>query len=204
MAKKASLSATITTRDRILLAAMVRFSRQSYDETRLRDIAADVGVDAAYVHRLFGSKRQLFAEVIGRAVEADAFLDEISTDLVGVLTHRAVTPENSGRGHDVDPLDIAVHSISSVEAAEVHRDFLNRDVIEPLALQLKAPGPHRAALIAAFLTGLNILRNVIGIKELQGAERSALDPLIRSAFEVLVNEPVAARPKTKSEGSRRR
>ena len=32
-----------TTRDRILKAAMLRFSTQSYEETGLREIAADVG-----------------------------------------------------------------------------------------------------------------------------------------------------------------
>ena len=34
-----------TTRERILKAAILRFSTHSYEETGLRDIAADVGVD---------------------------------------------------------------------------------------------------------------------------------------------------------------
>lgn len=46
-----SPDANDTTRERILKAAILRFSAHSYDNTGLRDIAADVGVDMAYVHR---------------------------------------------------------------------------------------------------------------------------------------------------------
>jgi AcrR family transcriptional regulator len=49
-------------RGRPAAPAPVRFTRTSYEQTGLRDIAADVGIDVAYVHRCFGSKKRLFAK----------------------------------------------------------------------------------------------------------------------------------------------
>lgn len=45
------------TRAAILIAARERFARESYDDVGMRDVAGDVGVDAALVSRYFGSRR---------------------------------------------------------------------------------------------------------------------------------------------------
>ncbi len=68
-----------TTRDRILKAAILRFSTHSYDHTGLRDIAADVGVDMAYVHRSFGSKEKLFYEAVKASDLAPKFYPVLSS-----------------------------------------------------------------------------------------------------------------------------
>lgn len=52
------------TRAAILDAARRRFARDSYDNVGLREVAADVGVDAALISRYFGSKEELFSEVL--------------------------------------------------------------------------------------------------------------------------------------------
>lgn len=49
-----------TTRERILKAAMLRFSTHSYEETGLRDLAADVGVDSAYGTAASARRRSCF------------------------------------------------------------------------------------------------------------------------------------------------
>lgn len=56
------------TRRRIIDAAAARFARQSFEETGLREIAADAGVDVAYVHRSFGSKERLFEETLRQSL----------------------------------------------------------------------------------------------------------------------------------------
>ena len=48
------------TRTAILDAARERFAAESYDDVGMRDIARDVGVDAALISRYFGSKDDLF------------------------------------------------------------------------------------------------------------------------------------------------
>lgn len=202
MGKKPGLSSTISTRERILAAATRRFASQSYDQTGLRDIAADAGVDVAYVHRSFGSKQQLFAEVIRSAARADHHLDDLSRDLVAVLTHRALARTDAVSFRDMDPLSIAVHSLSCPEAIEVHHEFVVNDLIEPLARHLDGPGKHRAALMVAFMTGFSILKNVVGIKELQDAEDRKIAPMVRDVFEALAG--ASAPPPEKSASLERR
>ena len=53
------------TKAAILNAARERFCRDGYDNASLRDIASAAGVDAALISRYFGSKDDLFAEVLG-------------------------------------------------------------------------------------------------------------------------------------------
>src|SRR5919107_2606356 len=52
------------TRETLLLSARRRFLEESYDNVGLRDIARDASVDVALVGRYFGSKEELFREVL--------------------------------------------------------------------------------------------------------------------------------------------
>ena len=52
------------TREAILNSARAAFARAGYDGAGVREIAAGAGVTAMLVNRYFGSKEQLFAEVI--------------------------------------------------------------------------------------------------------------------------------------------
>ena len=65
------------TRERILEAAIEHFSRRSYEETGLREIASAAQVDVAYVHRCFGSKKRLFADAVSAAVRPKELLEEL-------------------------------------------------------------------------------------------------------------------------------
>jgi AcrR family transcriptional regulator len=58
----------VATRRAILDAATIRFGQESYDRVGLREIALDVGVDAALIVRYFGSKEGLLTECLGVAV----------------------------------------------------------------------------------------------------------------------------------------
>ncbi len=54
----------VATRQAILDAARTRFMAHSYEDVGMRDVARDVGVDAALVSRYFGGKEDLFIEVL--------------------------------------------------------------------------------------------------------------------------------------------
>src|SRR3546814_13123254 len=69
------------TRHAILLAATGRFLQDSYESVGLRDIARDAGIDVALVIRYFGSKEDLFAQVLRGEGEDKAPLDGDPTDL---------------------------------------------------------------------------------------------------------------------------
>src|SRR5690349_1062529 len=52
------------TRAAILLSAVTAFTRHGYDGVGVREIAEAAGVTAMLVNRYFGSKENLFAEVV--------------------------------------------------------------------------------------------------------------------------------------------
>ena len=54
----------MATRQAILDVARERFTAHSYDDVGMRDIAREVGVDAALVSRYFGSKEDLFTAAL--------------------------------------------------------------------------------------------------------------------------------------------
>lgn len=56
------------TKDRILDAAEILFSKQEYSGTSLRSITTEAGVNLAAVNYYFGSKKELYQAVIARRV----------------------------------------------------------------------------------------------------------------------------------------
>ena len=149
-------SSGATTRERILHAAVERFARASYEQTGLRDIAADAGVDVAYVHRSFGSKERLFAEAVRTAVQPLDIVPDTKDIGISLATQIIDKSVKNPRG-----LDIIIRSFSSPEAAPVVREFIASTFFEPLSRQLGHPADTRATLIGALLIGIAILREVL-------------------------------------------
>jgi AcrR family transcriptional regulator len=52
------------TRDAIRTAAGRQFAEQGYDRTSMRSIAGEAGVDPALVAHFFGTKHELFVDVV--------------------------------------------------------------------------------------------------------------------------------------------
>lgn len=179
----------LSTRVRILEAAILRFSQYSYEETKLRDIAADVGVDVAFVHRSFGSKEQLFREAFKAAVTvlSERLLAAEEKDIVNVLTEDIFE-----RGPVA--LRMFVCSLSSEQAREVLRNVGLRNFIGPLASKLPYPAPQRAALIAACLAGIRVLRDVLRLDPLLDGSKVQLQPLVEAIFRVCLNEQLKTDP----------
>ena len=164
----------LSTRERILNAAIARFSRHSYEATGLRDIAADVGIDVAYVHRSFGSKERLFAAAVESSLQPERFFAGNTADLAVDLTNQVLARDPVRDANEIGPLDIVVHSLSSPEAASVLREVVVRNFISPLAEKLEMSSQTPASLIASLLLGVGILRSVLGVAPLCDADRAAL------------------------------
>lgn len=198
MRRESAEQSPASTRDRILAAAMRRFARHSYEQTGLRDIAADVGIDVAYVHRCFGSKDALFAEAIrasagpGRGIPdvEDAVTPEA---LAGALARQALAGDGRRGDAGVGPLDIAIHSLSSPKAAAILRAYILDAFITPLAARLGEPAARRAALVAALLAGFGILRDVLEIAPLGEPSGGELEQLVVNAITGILNGSVDAR-----------
>jgi len=189
-----------TTRDRILQAALVRFAQHSYDDTKLRDIADDSSVDVAYVHRCFGSKEQLFSEVVNAAFEPRRLITAEDGDITTKLTGRLFEPSLDQALRLVDPLDILIRSLLSPEAIPLIRSALMDDVIEPLGKQVAKPTEQRAALAIACLTGFGIFRHVLQMESMLDEPGGRLEKLFRDIIDVAmgrakaVKEPATVKP----------
>lgn len=165
-------------RERILDAAIEHFAKNSYDETGLRDIATAAGMDVAYVHRLFGSKRRLFAETVSAAVNPRELFTGPAEDLPRLLAWDLL----AHRGRRIQAIEIIVRSMGSREAGPIVRDFMMRECIDPMSESLEDDAT-KAAIVGAIVTGVATLRNVIGLDPLREAEGGRLERLLAHVFE---------------------
>jgi AcrR family transcriptional regulator len=130
------------------------------------------------VHRCFGSKKRLFAEAVRAAMQPADLLTGPAGDLAGKLANHLLSKRVRRR----PGLDILIRSLSSPEASPVVRQFLQSDFISPLAEKLDEAPTGRIALIAAFLAGVAIFRNVLRIAPLLEAEGGELESLITNTI----------------------
>jgi AcrR family transcriptional regulator len=183
------------TRERILEAAILRFSQHCYEATKLRDIAADVGVDVALVHRSFGSKEALFTEAVNAALDGKLLSTIEARDLSAALAASIFEPRVDSALKLIDPIDIVAQSLSSPQANRILRKFVLRDFINPLTAKLADRTPHRAALAIACLTGFAILRDVLRIEPLLDGSKAELQPLLEKVLRIcLDDDPRTERP----------
>jgi AcrR family transcriptional regulator len=155
------------TRERLLACAWKRFLREGYEGAGLRDIAKDAGVNVALVGRYFGSKGELFKQVLGKdagdwkeqAVQAD--------DLPSFLAEIAMKNDRPEQATHVERLLIMLRSTSSPEASELVRQAIGEDVLTPLSKLLC--GEHatvRAAMALSVLMGMTVFRTVLNVSAL--------------------------------------
>lgn len=175
------------TRGELLRAARQRFLDESYENVGLRDIARDVGVDVALVSRYFGSKEQLFREVLrGGKEKFDPSMTaaELPAYLVDLLTET----DTSADIEHVEKMLISLRSASSPVASRLVREAIEGDVLEPLVAMLEGDESEvRASLILAVLMGTTILRTVMSVEPMcEGCPdvmRARLTRLFEAALE---------------------
>src|SRR6266516_7965980 len=78
------------TREAILDAARSAFSELGFDGASIRAIATSAGVDPALVHHYFGSKEQLFLEMMELPVHPNDFLPQVLGGGVDAVGERLV------------------------------------------------------------------------------------------------------------------
>ena len=107
------------TRAALLQAARRRFIEDSYSDVALRDVARDAGVDVAMVARYFGSKEELFREVL-RGSEPH-WLDPTVTaeELPTLLARLAVQGGAAENRETSDRLLVLLRSSSSPATAGI-------------------------------------------------------------------------------------
>ncbi|OWJ67073.1 TetR family transcriptional regulator [Inquilinus limosus] len=178
------------TRDAILDSARQAFARSGYAGAGVREIAAGAGVTAMLVNRYFGSKEQLFAEVVATTMADPTILTRanLHSPRLGETIARALVDITRAGDTPLDGFLIMIHSASSQRAAEIARGQIEQGHQSTLADALQGDlAPQRAALILAFVAGVQIMRQVIGLPALAEAEPEELARLMAPLLQRLVD-----------------
>ena len=166
------------------------FARAGYDGVGVREIAHGAGVTAMLVNRYFGSKEQLFAEVIAQTTEAPDILtpENLSAaDAASRMTATLVDITKPG----TSPLDgflITLYSASSENAAEIGREQIEKHYHKLLTAALDGDlAPQRAAVLLGLFAGVAMMRQRIGLSALTDADPADLTAILEPLFEQLVS-----------------
>jgi AcrR family transcriptional regulator len=179
------------TRARLLESSRLRFARNGYDGTSVRDVAGDVGVDPALVFRYFGSKSGLFTEAMAGSTDPvvlpDGPVDELPAKLLRQLVFEDWT-EYAGEHPLIAMLRSAGH--------EDMRDRVRQQMCDGYlgVLSELAEGNDdkdlRTELFAAWLLGIGILRTAVGTPTLTKATEDDLRPHLAAVAEALFGRPI--------------
>lgn len=172
------------TRAALLAAARLRFARDGYEATNLRDIAADVGVNVALIPRYFGSKEELFQVVLAFDRTRIAQAIQGPPEQLGERLLKNVLVDPAGSEHDL--FVTLLRSSDYPPAAQYMRhllDLLSGD----LARQTAGPDADlRADLVAAWLTGIVVLRRLVGKVPLSEVSTEELLPYFQRVLSALL------------------
>jgi AcrR family transcriptional regulator len=187
------------TRERILDATFRRLVSEGYAALSVREIAKDAGVTAMLINRYFGSKEQLFGEVLVEVMQSPTILaaDNLrSSNLAESFASTLVEITRAG----ATPLEgflIMMYSAASRSAAEIGRAQIQQHYQKVLASVLRGEQrEERAALVFALVAGVQVMRQIIGLPALADADPRKLTRLLAPLFEQLIAPPEHPRSDT--------
>jgi AcrR family transcriptional regulator len=158
------------TRDRILASARELFSRNGIDNTTVRAIAADAGVDPALVHHYFGTKTQLFAAAIHIPVDPMTILGplrEVPVDQIGHVLPSLLLPlwdSELGKGFIATLRALLAGSDYDVSMV---RSFLQDVITAEVGGRVDDPpgtGRLRVQFVASQLVGIVMARYILELE----------------------------------------
>jgi AcrR family transcriptional regulator len=162
---------TSDTRDRILASARELFARNGIDNTSIRAIAGDAGVDPALVHHYFGTKTQLFAAAIHIPIDPMTILGpmrEVPLDEMGRVLPSLLLPlwdSEAGKGFIATLRSIL--SGSDVADVSMLRSFLQDVITAEVGSRVDNPpgsGRVRVQFVASQMVGIVVARYILELE----------------------------------------
>lgn len=184
-----------STRQAILAAARTHFLNESYETVGLRDIARDAGVDATLVNRYFGSKEELFKEVLtaGPAKDFGQSAQDVPAVMAGMVTDHCRVADPDG----LERLLIILRSASSPSAATIVARSVEEELLEPLSQLIGGDAARlRATLALSVMIGSTVLRSILGVTTDSECRPELMHDRLVEMFRAAVAEalPAAAEP----------
>jgi len=161
------------TRQAILESARSLFARDSFENVGTREIAARAGVDAALVSRYFGSKEELFSQVLCSGKRADDVIGTTLEELPERVAELLLNPPE--KENPMDDLLILLHSAGSQAASPLVRASIADRFHNPTAKLIGGKNAViRAQLLGAILMGVSVSTTINGRDALPAVDRKKL------------------------------
>lgn len=165
-AKRGPRGGTEDVKAQILVAARECFSRDGYQATTIKAIAARAGVDTRLVHYYFGAKRDLFATLISQVFSSYGLLQEFFTAaragqpggvqyIRQVLTLLETTPEG----------EVFIGLIRSLgthqESQEIMLAFVSNTLNNIMGSSMSHEFQFRTSLVGSQMLGIVFARYIL-------------------------------------------
>lgn len=183
----------VTTRQAILESARRAFVQAGYDGVGVREIARAAGVTAMMVNRYFGSKEQLFAEVVTDTMASPTILtpEILGSPTIGTDFAKALVGITGAEAGPLDGFLIMLRSASSRRAAEISRERIEEGHQKTMTAALSGDlAPQRAALILALVAGFQVMRQMIGLSALAQARPDDLVKILAPVLQQLIETTI--------------
>jgi len=162
------------TRQQILDAAREAFAEGGFDGASIRQIATSAGVDPALVHHYFGTKEQLFLEMLQLPIDPREFLPqvlagdkhEIGVRLVGTFLRVWDSPAGTAAAA------LLRSAMTNDWTVRLLREFLVTQVLRRVLAHIEpdpAEAPLRVSLVASQIAGMAMMRYIIKLEPLASA-----------------------------------
>ena len=153
------------TRRAILGAARAMFAARGYEQTTIRAVAAQAGVDASMVMRYFRSKAGLFAAAVTMDLQVPD-LRSVPASRRGELLVRDFISRWEDPARDNELVALLRIAVTSEIVAGQLQAVLSQLITEPIAALGDAQAAERGTLIAAQLLGLALCRYILRFEPL--------------------------------------
>ena len=153
------------TRRAILGAARAMFAARGYEQTTIRAVAAQAGVDASMVMRYFQSKAGLFTAAVTTDLQVPD-LRSVPSSQRGELLVRYFVDRWEGPVAEDKLIALLRTAVTSEAIAGQVQAILGQRLTERIAALEEEQAPERAALIAAQLLGLALCRYIVRFEPL--------------------------------------
>ena len=164
------------TRLAILTVARETFATRGYEQTTIRAVAAQAGIDPSMVMRYFGSKAGLFAAATTRHLQVPDLKPVPASERGEFLVRHFM--ERWERGPVDDTLAFLLRTAVTNDAvAEQMQTTFNEIMVRPFADLGDEHAKQRGALIGTQLLGLALCRYVLRLEPIAS---SSADDLIRA------------------------
>jgi len=165
-------------RSRIVAAATDEFAENGYDGATMRAIGTRAGVDAALVHHYFGTKADLFTEIVGAPLRPDLDIPALlagdravlGESIVRYILGRFEQPEVRKRG-----VLLLRNAIGNRLATPLLAAFLSRELLGRITAEIGGSDAElRASLAASQVAGMLVARYIL---KLPGIASASVDDL---------------------------